>query len=329
MTMCDQGFIKLSRKYFKSFMWKESRVYSRAEAWLDLIFQARFEASTELINGRVIEVMRGEIPASRRFLEERWKWGSSKVSNFIELLVKQEMINQRVDQGQTVYLLCKYDTYNDSQTTDEPQSEPVTNDETNHDEIKTGAKPNQRHDQEQTTELQYDSDSYDEMQTSNKPANKPQTNQRQTTDKPRTNQSKEYKKERIKEDNNNTPLIPQIDDSSNLPVDEIIQPKKGKEKSSAKKERKVFSIPSLNDVTDYCKQNGYTISPWKFVNYYTSNGWMVGKNKMQDWQAAVRTWQAKEHENGSKNSSIPVVTGNNKTIRETTDFSQKDYSGGF
>lgn len=143
--MENQGFIKLSRKYFDNFLWKEPRVYSKAEAWLDLIGSARFEASTEIVNSRVIEVQRGEIPASRRFLEERWKWGSTKVANFIETLTKKGMINQRQEQGQTILMLCKYDSYNDVQTSDKPPAKPATN----------------------------------QMQTSDKPA----TNQRQTKDK--------------------------------------------------------------------------------------------------------------------------------------------------
>lgn len=70
----------------------------------------------------------------------------------------------------------------------------------------------------------------------------------------------------------------------------------------------VFTPPSVETVTDYCKENGYTVSAWKFVNYYTSNGWLVGKNKMKDWKAAVRTWQSKENENG--NRQLPA---NNQT----------------
>lgn len=73
-----------------------------------------------------------------------------------------------------------------------------------------------------------------------------------------------------------------------------------KEKSSAKKERKVFVPPSVEEVKQYCKENGYTVNPVKFVSYYTSNGWMVGRNKMKDWKAAVRTWQSKENENGNR-----------------------------
>jgi hypothetical protein len=121
------GFIKINRKFFDNFLWNEARVYSKAEAWLDMIRMARFEASTEIINGKVIELQRGEIPASRRFLELRWNWGSSKVSNFMKTLSKMGMINQRQTAGQTIVRLVNYGLYNDRQTTDEPPSEPPTN----------------------------------------------------------------------------------------------------------------------------------------------------------------------------------------------------------
>lgn len=125
--MCEQGFIKLSRKYFDNFLWNESRVYSKAEAWLDLIASARFEASTELINSRAIEIKRGEIPASRRFLEKRWGWGSTRVANFLGILAQQHMISQRTEQGQTILTLCKYSQYNNSTTTSKPPATPGAN----------------------------------------------------------------------------------------------------------------------------------------------------------------------------------------------------------
>ncbi len=114
------AYIQLDRKYFNNFLWNEERVYSKAEAWLDLIQMARFEASTEFVNGKIIELQRGEIPASRRFLELRWQWGSTKVSNFLKILVSQGMINQKQTNGQTVLSLTKYKDYNKSQTTDKP-----------------------------------------------------------------------------------------------------------------------------------------------------------------------------------------------------------------
>lgn len=48
-------------------------------------------------------------------------------------------------------------------------------------------------------------------------------------------------------------------------------------------------------VMDYCQEKGYTdVDVERFMNYYTSNGWMVGKNKMKDWKAAMRNWARKD-----------------------------------
>lgn len=65
---------------------------------------------------------------------------------------------------------------------------------------------------------------------------------------------------------------------------------------------KRFSEPTVEDVSAYCRERGNNIDPQRFVDYYTSNGWMVGRNKMKDWKAAVRTWEKQEYSTGSKNS---------------------------
>jgi hypothetical protein len=54
---------------------------------------------------------------------------------------------------------------------------------------------------------------------------------------------------------------------------------------------KRFIIPSLQEVSNYCLERGNGVDAEKFVNYYTSNGWLVGKNKMKDWKACIRTWE--------------------------------------
>ena len=59
-----------------------------------------------------------------------------------------------------------------------------------------------------------------------------------------------------------------------------------------------FSPPTADEVRKYCTTKGYAVDPDRFVDYYTSNGWMVGKNKMKDWKAAVRNWSGKEKKNG-------------------------------
>ena len=59
--------------------------------------------------------------------------------------------------------------------------------------------------------------------------------------------------------------------------------------------RKRFVPPTIEEVQSYCKENNYQVDAQRFIDYYTSNGWMVGKNKMKDWKAAIRsTWYKKE-----------------------------------
>jgi hypothetical protein len=64
-----------------------------------------------------------------------------------------------------------------------------------------------------------------------------------------------------------------------------------------------FTAPTVDDVAWYSEQSGHLIDPSQFVDFYESKGWLVGKSKMKDWKAAVRTWANRETVNQSKNSS--------------------------
>ena len=57
---------------------------------------------------------------------------------------------------------------------------------------------------------------------------------------------------------------------------------------------KRFKPPTIQEVKAYCIERGNTVDPERFVDFYESKGWMVGKNKMKDWKAAVRTWEQKD-----------------------------------
>ena len=52
-----------------------------------------------------------------------------------------------------------------------------------------------------------------------------------------------------------------------------------------------FTPPTVEKVREYCKERNNTVDPETFVNFYESKGWCVGKNKMKDWKACVRTWE--------------------------------------
>lgn len=58
--------------------------------------------------------------------------------------------------------------------------------------------------------------------------------------------------------------------------------------------KKAFAPPTVDEVRAYCQERGNNIEPQRFVDFYESKGWMVGKNKMKDWKAAVRNWENRD-----------------------------------
>ena len=61
----------------------------------------------------------------------------------------------------------------------------------------------------------------------------------------------------------------------------------GKDNSVASR----FTPPTLEEVKAYCEERKNSVDPERFIDYYSSNGWMVGKSKMKDWKATVRNWE--------------------------------------
>ena len=95
---------------------------------------------------------------------------------------------------------------------------------------------------------------WSEYQGGNRPSNRQSTDDQQTINRPST-ADKEYKEYKNKKNIRN--IIP----------------------------------PSVEMVKEYCQSRNNSVDPEAFVNFYESKGWMIGKNKMKDWQSAVRTWE--------------------------------------
>lgn len=79
------------------------------------------------------------------------------------------------------------------------------------------------------------------------------------------------------------------------------------EKETKKKDMdyiKRFTPPTLDQVISYCHDRNNNVDPNKWFDYYTANGWMVGKNKMKDWKAAVRTWERPTFSDSRNNRNI-------------------------
>ena len=79
-------------------------------------------------------------------------------------------------------------------------------------------------------------------------------------------------------------------------------PKKEEEAPSARSKR--FIPPTVAEVEAYCESRGNGIDAEQFINRYESNGWLVGKSPMKNWQAAVRTWERNKF---NKAKTAPVA----------------------
>jgi len=62
-----------------------------------------------------------------------------------------------------------------------------------------------------------------------------------------------------------------------------------------------FVKPTIQEISDYCKERKNSVNPESFFDFYESKGWLVGKNKMKDWKAAVRTWEKNNFGNSYSN----------------------------
>jgi hypothetical protein len=190
------GWIKIHRSITDHWLYSEKRVFSKLEAWYDLLLNVNYSDSKTMIKGKLYEVKRGQSIMSLESWGKRWNWDKSKVRRFLNLLQNDSMIELVSDNITTQLTICNYDSYQAERNADETQMKHKRN-----------------------------------------------TNEIQT--KP------------IKE---------------------------------SKEVKNIFIVPNFNDILEYCMQNDLDLDVHKFLNFYESKGWMVGKNKMKDWKAAVRNW---------------------------------------
>ena len=110
-----------------------------------------------------------------------------------------------------------------------------------------------------------------------------------------------------------TTSIEQIEEIEQIDKVEQIEERGGR---TAKR----FYPPTREEIEIFCLENGLTIDIDRFINYYSSNGWMVGRNKMKDWQATVRNWAKRDNDSGR-----PVKPAPTKRVI-AQEFPQRDYS---
>ena len=107
------GYVVICREYFQSKKWQAARAFSEAEAWLDIIQSARFEATetTTRIGCSEVTWTRGQLPASNRYLSKRWGHSETWVKSVLCRLRRDRRITTDVSQGLTVITVVGYDRY--------------------------------------------------------------------------------------------------------------------------------------------------------------------------------------------------------------------------
>lgn len=97
--------------------------------------------------------------------------------------------------------------------------------------------------------------------------------------------------------------LPQ-DSKGKVSIDKNSIDKDSKGESVRGEKAKRFYPPTLDEVKQYCEERKNNIDPMAFIDFYSSKGWMIGKNRMKDWKAAVRTWERKRKEQSQSESSV-------------------------
>lgn len=90
-----------------------------------------------------------------------------------------------------------------------------------------------------------------------------------------------------------------------------------KKKDTKVSKEKSFQPPSVENVREYCQEGGYRVDAECFVNFYESKGWMVGKNRMKDWKAAVRNWARNNRDEGKSSRKASAADRYNHGIMKT------------
>ena len=94
------------------------------------------------------------------------------------------------------------------------------------------------------------------------------------------------------------------DSIDKVSIDKDSKDKDSKGESVRGEKAKRFYPPTLDEVKQYCEERKNNIDPMAFIDFYSSKGWMIGKNRMKDWKAAVRTWERKRKEESKTESSV-------------------------
>jgi len=71
--------------------------------------------------------------------------------------------------------------------------------------------------------------------------------------------------------------------------------------------RNVFKAPCVDEIVSYCRERNNNVDGAYFYDYYKTRGWLLGKTKMRDWKAAIRTWERNNKDTVPKQEERKLV----------------------
>lgn len=118
----QQGWIRLYRSMLDNDLWRERRVFSRAEAWLDLLLTTNFADRKVMIAGQRITVKAGQNLNTTKYWADHWGWSRGKVKKFLNDLKEDQTIGYETTSKYTLVTILKWGFYQNQETSEQHQT---------------------------------------------------------------------------------------------------------------------------------------------------------------------------------------------------------------
>lgn len=120
------GYYLMHRGWMENPVFR-NEAFSRRDAFVWLIENAAYSVTRAPTPRGTVELHRGQLCASLRYLAKAWRWDEAKVRRFLQSLQKEKIIDASTDAGQTVVTICNYDKYQlPAKATDAPDDAAAT-----------------------------------------------------------------------------------------------------------------------------------------------------------------------------------------------------------
>lgn len=84
-----------------------------------------------------------------------------------------------------------------------------------------------------------------------------------------------------------------------------------------------FQKPTMEEIQTYIREKGLKVDADRFMDYYDSNGWKVGKNPMKDWKATLRNWSRADKEQPKRKGTFYQFGEHNHTKESDAELERR------